>query len=170
MSPDPDLNTDAREFFQRHMRLLETVMEAWSMPDLQQQVDAIREAFSADVRRPFVLKPSFPYGSPHPSNRSTPPRHLAYQPHAQRTASMDQHLDTQGIHGHQGAQGAQHVSYINHPITPPISVGAMDSRSDSPAVQSLGMMPQDGQHQDMQHSMGLTPGGAPTWNPARIFE
>lgn len=160
VSPDPDLNTDAREYFQRHMRLMETVMEAWPMPDLQKQVDAIREAFSADIRRPFVLKPSFPYGSPHPSNQSSPPRaNMAYQASAHRTGSMDQQLDPSN----------QHVSYISHPITPPISVGPMDSRSDSPAVQSLVMMPQDGPAADMHHTMGLT-SNPPTWNPARIFE
>lgn len=139
---------------------METVMEAWPMPDLQKQVDAIREAFSADIGRPFVLKPSFPYGSPHPSNQSSSPRGtMAYQVPAHRTGSMDQQLDPSN----------QHVSYINHPITPPISVGPMESRSDSPAVQSLVMMPQDGQVPDMQQTLGLA-NNPPTWNPARIFE
>lgn len=160
VSPDPDLNSDAREFFQRHMRLMETVMEAWQMPDLEKQIDAVREAFSADVRRPFVLKPSFPYGSPHPSTQSSPPRaNMGYQPPVNRPGSMDHHLEPQN----------SHVSYISHPMTPPISIGPLDSKSDSPAVQSLVMMPQDGQTQDMQHSMGI-PTSAPAWNPARIFE
>ncbi|KAK2595354.1 hypothetical protein QQS21_006954 [Conoideocrella luteorostrata] len=161
VSPDPDLNSDAREYFQRHMRLMETIMEAWPMPDLQKQVDAIREAFSADIRRPFVLKPSFPYGSPHPSNQSNSPRaNLAYASSLHGTGSMDHHhLDPTN----------QHVSYISHPITPPISVGPVDSRSDSPAVQSLVMMPQDGQGPDMQQTMSLG-NNPPTWNPARIFE
>ncbi|TWU76163.1 hypothetical protein ED733_001904 [Metarhizium rileyi] len=160
ISPDPDLNTDAREYFQRHMRLMETVMEAWPMPDLQKQVDAIREAFSADTRRPFVLKPSFPYGSPHPSNQSSPPRGtVAYQASIHRGGSMDQQLDPSN----------HHVSYISHPMTPPISVGPMDSRSDSPAVQPLVMMPQDGQAPDMHQTIGLV-SNPPTWNPARIFE
>ncbi|KID70489.1 Transcription factor, fungi, partial [Metarhizium hybridum] len=160
VSPDPDLNSDAREYFERHMRLMETVMEAWPMPDLQKQVDAIREAFSADIGRPFVLKPSFPYGSPHPSNQSSSPQGtMAYHVPAHRTGSMDHQLDPSN----------QHVSYINRPITPPISVGAMDSRSDSPAVQSLVMMPQDGPVPDMQQTLGLA-NNPPTWNPARIFE
>ncbi|KAG8411432.1 hypothetical protein J3458_015493 [Metarhizium acridum] len=99
VSPDPDLNSDAREYFERHMRLMETVMEAWPMPDLQKQVDAIREAFSADIGRPFVLKPSFPYGSPHPSNQSSSPRGtVAYQVPAHRTGSMDQQLDPSNQH------------------------------------------------------------------------
>ncbi|KAG6000352.1 hypothetical protein E4U21_005561 [Claviceps maximensis] len=161
VSPDPDLNSDAREYFQRHMRLMETVMEAWPMPDLQKQVDAIREAFSADIRRPFVLRPSFPYGSPHSSSPPSPPRtNIQYQGGSVHgTGSMDhQHLNPSN----------DHVSYISHPITPPISVGPGDSRSDSPAIQSLVMMPQDGQAPDMQPNIALG-NNPPTWNPARIF-
>lgn len=141
---------------------METVMEAWPMPDLQRQVDAIREAFSADVRRPFVLKPSFPYGSPRPSDQSSPSRaNITFQNGSVHGAgSMDhQHLDPLN----------QHVSYLSHPITPPVSVGPMDSRSDSPAVQSLVMMSQNRQAPDMEQTMALG-SNPPTWNPARIFE
>ncbi|KAH0530637.1 hypothetical protein TsFJ059_005242 [Trichoderma semiorbis] len=92
VSPDPDLHTDAREFFTRHMRIMEKVMEAWPMPELQRQIDAVREAFSADVRKPFVLKPSFPYGSPHPSHSASPPGYRGMQ----RASSMEQALDSSG--------------------------------------------------------------------------
>ncbi|KAH7155758.1 hypothetical protein B0J13DRAFT_436670 [Dactylonectria estremocensis] len=160
VSPDPDLNSDAREFFTRHMRILEQVMEAWSMPELEKQINALREAFSADSRKAFVLKPSFPYGSPHPSTHSSPPQATrGYRPVVHRTGSMDQALDT---------QGAQQVSYTNHPITPPISTGHVDSKSDSPAVQSLVMMSQGTQGPGMPQSMSLS--DQPGWNPSRIFE
>ncbi|KAJ6442650.1 C6 finger domain-containingprotein [Purpureocillium lavendulum] len=159
VSPDPDLNSDAREYFTRHMRIMEKVMEAWSMPELQKQVDAVREAFSADVRKPFVLKPSFPYGSPHSSSHSSPPRGpQGYRP-MDRTGSLDQHLDP-----HHPT-----VSYTSHPITPPISAGPGDSKSDSPAIQSLVMMPQDSQGPDMHHGMPV-PTTQSSWNPQRIFE
>ncbi|TVY82342.1 hypothetical protein LSUE1_G009226 [Lachnellula suecica] len=62
-SPDPDLNSDAREYFARHMRILEKCSSSWPMPDMQQQIDALREVFSADISKPFVLKPTFPYGN-----------------------------------------------------------------------------------------------------------
>ncbi|KAL9947397.1 hypothetical protein ACHAPS_004625 [Verticillium nonalfalfae] len=39
-SPDPDLNVDARDYFARHMRVLERVMSVWPMADLQKPVDA----------------------------------------------------------------------------------------------------------------------------------
>jgi len=156
-SPDPDLNQDAREYFTRHMRVLEKCTSSWPMPDMQQQIDALREAFSADIRKPFVLKPSFPYGSPGP----TPPRlQSSYrQPPSGRQQSLEQH-----------AQPPQ-VSYTNHPISPPISAGGMDIKSDSPAVQSLVMMA-SGQRAPQQQSM---PSGVPMtdsagWNPAVIFE
>jgi hypothetical protein len=160
VSPDPEFNSDAREYFTRHMRVLEKVMESWSMPELEKQINALREAFSADVRKPFVLKPSFPYGSPHPSTHSSPPRGSEpFRPVIHRTGSIDQHLDT---------HGAQQVSYINHPITPPISAGPMDSKSDSPAVQSLVMMSQGTQGPGMPQSLSMA--DQPGWNPSRLFE
>ncbi|KAF2187865.1 hypothetical protein K469DRAFT_109109 [Zopfia rhizophila CBS 207.26] len=71
-SPDPDLNNDAREFFVRHMRILETCTPSWPMPEMHQQVNNLRQAFSADVSKPFELKPSFPLGSPQAPTQSSP--------------------------------------------------------------------------------------------------
>lgn len=161
VSPDPDLNTDAAEFFTRHMRIMEKVMEVWAMPDLRQQVEAVREAFSADTRKRFVLKPSFPYGSPRPSNHSSPPQGShSYRSAADHTASMDQHL---------GPQTTQTVSYTGHPISPPVSTGAADSKGDSPAGQPIMMMSQGDQAPGVQQqSMSLA--DHPSWNPAKIFE
>lgn len=150
-SPDPDLNTDARDYFTRHMRILEQTMDAWPMPEMVKQINAVREAFSADLRKAFVLKPSFPYGSPAHSH-STPPRGNI-KPPMLRTSSVDQ------------------VSYTSHPITPPISAGPVDNKSDSsPAIQSLVMMA-SGQHSQappMPH--GISMAEPPTWNPSRIFD
>jgi hypothetical protein len=160
ISPDPEFNSDAREYFTRHMRIMEKVIEVWQMPELQKQIDAVREAFSADIRKPFVLKPSFPYGSPHPSNSSTSPRghQQSYRPTMDRSRLPQQTLDT---------QSAQQVSYANHPMTPPISAGPMDSKSDSP-LQSLVVMPQASQAPGMSANMPLPDQSA--WNPSRIFE
>ncbi|KJZ76979.1 hypothetical protein HIM_03856 [Hirsutella minnesotensis 3608] len=162
VSPDPELNSDAQEYFTRHMRIMEKVMEAWPMPELQKQIDAVREAFSADVRKPFVLKPSFPYGSPRSSVHSSPPRVTqSYQSTMDRLGSLD--------HQHLESPHAQTVSYPSHPISPPISTGPGDSKSDSPAAQSLTLMPQDGQSADLRQGMTMS-NPQPTWNPARIFE
>ncbi|KAK4193292.1 hypothetical protein QBC35DRAFT_101236 [Podospora australis] len=145
-SPDPDLNSEAREYFTRHMRILEKCMSSWPMPDMQRQIDSVREAFSADIRKPFVLKPSFPYGSPQSNNHPSPPGR--------------QHLDTQVPHSQ--------VSY-SLPITP-ISVGPLDSKSDSPDLQSLGMMPAGHVTQAPVVTQTLPLAEAPAWNPSRIFD
>lgn len=158
MSPDPDLNTHAREYFTRHMRIVEQVMEAWPMPELQAQVDTVREAFSADVNKPFVLKASFPYSSPQPANRSPASAPKVYRQILPRQGSLDQPLDTTAAsYGHFGTQ----------PVTPPISTGPMGSANDSPAVAHMeNMMAQGGQ-------LGAMPMAVPdqnAWNPSKIFE
>ncbi|KAI1502469.1 hypothetical protein F5X99DRAFT_417825 [Biscogniauxia marginata] len=130
-SPDPEINTNARNYFTRHMRILEKTMSSWPLPEMVKQIDAVRKAFSADVRKPFVLKPSFPYGSPHPSHPS-PPRANTFKPPILRTSSLDPSLDSQ-------ARPHSQVSYANHPITP-ISSGSGDNKSESPTVESLSMM------------------------------
>ena len=145
-SPDPDLNSQARDYFTRHMRILEKCMSAWPMPDMQKQIDSVREAFSADIRKPFVLKPTFPYGSPHSATHPSPPgRPLdSHMPHSQ-------------------------VSYTSHPLTP-VSVGPLDGKSDSPIVQALTTMASVHGSQASGVSQTLPLSEAPAWNPSRIFE
>ncbi|KAK3382841.1 hypothetical protein B0T24DRAFT_24850 [Lasiosphaeria ovina] len=155
-SPDPDLNSEARDYFTRHMRILEKCMGAWPMPDMQKQVDSVRLAFSADVRKPFVLKPSFPYGSPQSSTHPSPPGP------SYRTGTMGRQVDTQ--------MPPSHVSYSGHPISPPISAGPLDSKSDSPRVQSLAMMASNHSSQPQQLQQTLPLADAPAWNPSRIFD
>lgn len=148
------------------MRILEKCASSWPMPDMQQQIDALREAFSADVRKPFVLKPSFPYGSPGSSVRSTPPR--TNQPYRQPSSHAPS-IDQQSLE-HQNAQQQPHVSYTNHPhpISPPISAGGMDTRSDSPTIQSLAMIA--GQRAPQQAMAGGVIPDTTGWNPSIIFE
>ncbi|KAI0867589.1 fungal-specific transcription factor domain-containing protein [Hypoxylon argillaceum] len=158
-SPDPEINTDSRDYFTRHMRILEKTMTSWPLPEMLKQIDAVREAFSADTRKPFVLKPSFPYGSPHPSTQSSPPRAPTFKPPMLRTNSLDPNLDVHGGHH-------SHVSY--HPITP-ISVASGDGKGDSPSIQSLPMLGAGQSTQPpLSHSLPLV--DPPTWNPSRIFD
>ncbi|KAI0473973.1 hypothetical protein GGR56DRAFT_559300 [Xylariaceae sp. FL0804] len=105
-SPDPEINTDARDYFTRHMRILEKTMGSWPLPEMLKQIEAVREAFSADTRKPFVLKPSFPYGSPHPSSTASPPRANTFRPPTLRTTALDPNLDPQAGHHAQSTQGA----------------------------------------------------------------
>lgn len=164
-SPDPDINTDAREYFTRHMRILEKCIVSWPMPEMQQQIDALREAFSADTRKPFVLKPSFPYGSPGAPAHSSPPRAGSqYRQGGIHSASQQQNMEQR--------HAQQQVSYTTHPISPPISAGGADSKSDSPAVQSLVMMAtgQRGSQPSHDTNGAVSMPDSSNWNPAPIFE
>ena len=152
------------------MRILEKCTSSWPMPDMQHQIDALREAFSADTRKPFVLKPSFPYGSPGAPNMSPSRVKVQYRHGRNHGSSIDQSVE------HQHVQPQQHVSYTSHPITPPISAGGItDTKSDSPAAQSLVMMAaQRGPQQPQQSQQPVTSGvqmpDPSAWNPSRIFE
>lgn len=162
-SPDPDLNTGARDYFTRHMRILEKCMDAWPMPDMQRHIDAVREAFSADTRKPFALKPSFPYGSPTTSHSSPPSMNDSYKPSGSRSTSVGhQHLDTISN------RGLAAVEFTGVPISPPGSAGAPDSRGNSPGVQTLGTLGRMPQSGTMPPAIAVT--NAPVWNPSVIFE
>lgn len=157
-------------------------MHAWPMPDMQHQIDSIREAFSADTRKPFVLRPSFPYGSPQSTARPSPPRSntTGYTPIMPR-GSIDHHhqqQQQQTIDTHRAIQHSQ-VSYPGqHPITPPISAGPLDMKSDSPSALQLPMMATVSsagqtnatQAPTMQPSMTLPTDGRSGWDPRQIFE
>lgn len=121
-------------------------MSSWPMPDMQKQIDSVREAFSADIRKPFVLKPTFPYGSPHSATHPSPP---------------GRQLNTQMPHSQ--------VSYASHPLTP-VSAGPLDTKSDSPIVQTLTTMASipGSQAPGVNQTLPLT--DPPAWNPSRIFE
>jgi hypothetical protein len=149
------------------MRILEKCSALWPMPDMQQQIDALREAFSADIRKPFVLKPTFPYGSPGAPVRLSPPVISApYRQTGSHPPGVEQSLE------HQHAQQPPHVSYTHHPhpISPPISAGGVDPKSDSPAVQSLVMMSSGQRGPQVPMSSGVPMADTTGWNPSIIFE
>ncbi|KAF4635017.1 hypothetical protein G7Y89_g3076 [Cudoniella acicularis] len=135
-SPDPDLNTDAREYFTRHMRILEkSEFPLWQS------------------RRACEHEPS-PTANPQYRNigaHGTP-------------------LEHQNVE-YQHAQSHQQVSYTNHPISPPISAGGVtDTKSDSPAAQSLVMMAAQRGPQQQSMASGVSMGDSNSWNPTRIFD
>ncbi|KAJ5612419.1 hypothetical protein N7510_005613 [Penicillium lagena] len=150
-SPDPQFNSDAREYFTRHMRILERCSAAWPMPEIQAQIDSLRLAFSADTSRPFELKPSFPYGSPSEPYHPSPPLDAHYHPHLSQVPANVQ----------------SRVGFNMHPLTPPISAGTEDSKSDtSSQLQSLGMVP----HQPpTTHPLDAPLVDENSWDPTRII-
>ncbi|KAI6875895.1 hypothetical protein KC323_g98 [Hortaea werneckii] len=90
-SPDPDLNSRARTFFTRHMRVLEHCTSSAAV-EMQAQINALREAFSNDTSKPFELKPSLGLRSPSMENQATPPglRNNSASAQSQRAASWAQ--------------------------------------------------------------------------------
>jgi len=130
------------------------------MPDMQHQIDALREAFSADIRKPFVLKPTFPYGSPGAPVHTSPPR---VNPGYRQGSAQ---VPPQALEHHV----PQQVSYTAHPISPPISAGGVDTKSDSPAVQSLVMMATGQRGPQPPLPTGVPINDSSNWNPSRIFE
>ncbi|KAL9581303.1 MAG: hypothetical protein Q9212_003979 [Teloschistes hypoglaucus] len=147
-SPDPDFNKDAKEYFTRHMRLLESCTSAWPMPEMQASIDALREAFSADTNQPFRLRKNFPYGSPKAPLGHHEPAEPKYHPNLDPRSSHD--------------QAAQF--HYSQPLTPPMTAGLDAPNSGSV---DLGML-SNGHQQGLQ----LDDGGFDQieWNPTRIFE
>jgi hypothetical protein len=156
-SPDPDINSEAKNYFTRHMRILESCTVAWPMPDMQAQIQSLREAFSRDVNKPFELKPSFPFGSPMARHQPTPPVESAY---------ADPNLRSQTSH-----EPAPHIRYHSTPITPPISTSnSKDGSLDATSFPSLSQSQQQQPHIQTTLSSSHMSDDNLTWNPTRIFE
>ena len=66
-SPYPATNARARSYFIRHMRVLESCSTS-TTPEMKVQIEALREAFSADTSRSFELKPDLGIRSPSTSH------------------------------------------------------------------------------------------------------
>ncbi|OAQ68010.1 fungal transcriptional regulatory protein [Pochonia chlamydosporia 170] len=143
VSPDPDLNSDAREYFERHMRVMEEVMQAWPMPDLQKQIDAFREAFSADLSKPFVLRPEFPY-----IRQGKEPSKQLEQPLTEITAEP--------AHVEGPTQFDPSTSQQPQPSLLDISAGDVGSSITT--------------HLDSHNIPLSSPSTHPNWNPAPIFK
>lgn len=146
-SPDPDFHTDARDYFTRHMRILERCSSAWPMPEIQAQIDSLRLAFSANINRPFELKPTFPYGSPSEPYQPSPTLETQYHPQPSQISNIQERA---GFHP--------------YPITPPISADTEDSKAGTPQLQSANILATHPVHTE-----------APlvdenSWDPTRIIK
>ncbi len=168
-SPDAELNLDAPDYFSRHMRILEQCISSWPMPHVKAQIDALREAFSADTGKPFVLKRSFPYSSPTMTQ---------YHQMAASSGSSG-HVPTSHSSPPDTMSGSQQLEYPTHSLSPPLSSsgggGGIRSQTESPGTLSVGSMSSTAtatQAQQHQHMAGAAvPMLDPmTWNPSKIFE
>ena len=123
------------------------------MPEIQAQIDSLRLAFSADINRPFELKSTFPYGSPsEPYHPSPPPFDSSHY-----TPPLNQVTDSV----------PSRVGYSAYPITPPMSTGTEDAKSESSQLQPLGMITP---HPVSNHPMEAPLVDESNWDPTRIIK
>lgn len=120
------------------------------MPEIQAQIETLRLAFSADVSRPFELKPTFPYGSPSEPYQSSPPLDPQYQPSfGQIPTTVESRL-----------------GYGMQPITPPLSADAESSKPDPAQLHPMGMIPAQ---PVSSHPMDVPLVDENSWDPTRII-
>ncbi|QGA19958.1 hypothetical protein EYB26_007656 [Talaromyces marneffei] len=144
-SPDPEFYTDARDYFTRHMRILEQCSTTWPLPEIKAQIDALRLAFSADTNQPFELKASFPYGSPSEQYNSSPPPVVDSQ------------------YNQYGQPSPHRLGYNSHSATPP--AGVDDSKSDTSQPTGMNML----QSHLANPQLGVPLVDENSWDPTRIF-
>lgn len=116
-------------YFTRHMRILEHC-SASAGPDMQVQIDALREAFSSDTNRPFELKPSLGSRTPSEADQEpTPaPSHAWKHFHDSKTMSPASGYEVGGYNAlstssplpYTTATSAYDLSYSNPNIAPSI--------------------------------------------------
>lgn len=139
-SPDTTLNEKAKDYFTRHMRILEQCSNSWPVPQVQVQIQSLRQAFSADLNKPFELRPNFPFGSPKTSSdAATPPGDAPF---------------ISQVHPHQRYTS----SYEGTPVTPP-------SNASMAASQDL-MSPASFASVDPAYSQAQTA----QWDPSGVFD
>ncbi|KAK6368182.1 hypothetical protein LTS17_009923 [Exophiala oligosperma] len=180
-SPDPEFNMEAKDYFVRHMRILERCVAAWPMPETEAQINSLRAAFSADVNRPFELKESFPLGSPSDQSRPSPTSQGSYE--KQQQQQQQQQPTPQGsikseIQQPQPNYFPAHINQMRGPTgylaTPPVSAYSSDSKPQTPMYAQSYDVDQN-QYANMPTSAGgyYHPGtSAPElqWNPTPIID
>ena len=135
------------------MRILEKCTTSWLMPEMQTQIESLREAFSADISKPFKMKPSFPY------NPTPPPQH--------HTALDSLHYQQESTSMPAMSGPVSNPSYINAPITPPVSNESYSVQEPSPHETHWTIPNQHTRPPEQQQTQGFD---ISSWNPSRIFE
>lgn len=158
-SPDPAYNRDAKEFFTRHMRVLEQCISDWPMPEVEAQINSLRAAFSADLKKAFDLKPSFPYGTPSERSRSPETRRSSEPAHHYQTA-QEQHLYQQPM------------PQTNYFPSPPISAGPGTKPQTPHFYHEYHAEPNGHQYRPMPPTSNPNSALTPTepWNPTPIID
>ncbi|KAK6336454.1 hypothetical protein TWF696_002007 [Orbilia brochopaga] len=156
--PDPEFNSDAREYFSRAMRILEICIDESASMETKAQIEALRAAFSEDLNQPFVLNANFPfYSTPSDPRTSPTPSGGSYSPiEVTRSPPLSSTLSAP-------------ISQSRLTISPPGS-----EQGDSPNPHIV-MMAQQPQLQPSQIAQTIPrkhhhPPPDAGWNPQRIFD
>jgi len=130
------------------MRILEQCSSAWPVLEIQAQIDSLRQAFSADMGKPFELRADYrrvASNNDEPSPRSDP----GYTPESDYTQS----------------------THVGMPITPPaVAMNHVPRRTDSVATQAS-IMTQSGRdrHNSIIEEMQMAQQPS-FWNPIPIIK
>lgn len=128
------------------------------MPEMQAQINQLREAFSADVNRPFELKRGFPFESPSPSAHGLQP-----------SPPLDMNIQHPMLTRHESLGHQNHVPYHAAPMTPPISSAGLsfEDSKDGLMSGSMQMMASSQQQAMPMHTSTMSIGQE--WNPTPII-
>lgn len=128
------------------------------MPEMQMQVNQLREAFSADINRPFELKRGFPFESPTPSAGRLQP-----------SPPLDMNMQHTMLSRHESYGSQTHMPYHTAPMTPPISSTGLsfDDSKDGLMSGSMQMMGSSGQQSMPMQTTSMSIGQE--WNPTPII-
>ena len=134
-------------------------MEAWPMPEMQMQVNQLREAFSADINRPFELKRGFPFESPSPSTGGLQP-----------SPPLDTNTQHTMLTRHESLGHQTQIPYHATPMTPPISSTGLSFDDSKDSLFMPGSMQIMASSQQQNMPMQTTPMSiGQEWNPTPIF-
>ena len=134
-------------------------MESWPSPEMQMQVNQLREAFSADINRPFELKRGFPFESPSPSSGGLQP-----------SPPLDMNIQHPILSRHESLGHQNHVRYHATPMTPPISsTGLSFEDSKDGAFMSSSMQTMASSQQQSMPMQTTSMSIGQEWNPTPII-
>ena len=123
------------------------------------QVNQLREAFSADVNRPFELKRGFPFESPSPSSGGLQP-----------SPPLDMNIQHPILSRHESLGHQNHVPYHATPMTPPISSTGLSFEDSKDGAFMSSSMQTMASSQQQSMPMRTTPMSiGQEWNPTPII-
>lgn len=127
------------------MRLLELCNEKWTLPDIQEQFDAVRAALSADMTQPFELIPS---AAPLAKSEMSGTASNSHHTHSKNRYGLGNSLD-----------GADYASHLMQTSDLSVTIPA------TPPSTTLEMVPSD---MNIDTTVGYLNDEMANWDPTRL--